>query len=172
MKQAMQYMRRGALVPDATVWEMVRERTACLRCQGGFILDGFPRTLAQAESLKLLMESEGLALSAVVNYELPLNEIVSRLSGRRTCEKCKSIFHVTEQPPRAQGLCDHCGGQLYQREDDRPEAITVRMEVYQRITAPLIHFYQNLGLLLPVLANGSPAEICARTLTAILQPRG
>jgi adenylate kinase len=172
MQQAMEYMRRGALVPDATVWEMVRERSACLRCPGGFILDGFPRTLSQAESLKLLMEGEGLALSGVVNYELPLDEIVSRLSGRRTCEKCKSIFHVTEQPPRTEGTCDHCGGRLLQREDDRPQAVTVRMETYERSTAPLIDFYRNLGLLIPVLANGSPEEICARTLTALPQPRG
>jgi adenylate kinase len=172
MKEAMESMRRGALVPDSTVWEMVRERSGCIHCPGGFILDGFPRTLAQAEALKLLMESEGLSLSAVVNYELPLDEIVARLSGRRTCGKCKAVFHMTEQPPRAQGLCDHCRGQLYQREDDRPEAITVRMQAYEQSTAPLIHFYRNLGLLIPVLANGSPDEICARTLTALPQPRG
>lgn len=167
MKEAMGFMRRGALVPDSTVWEMVRERNGCIRCPGGFILDGFPRTLAQAEALKQHMESEGLSLSAVVNYELPLDEIVSRLSGRRTCEKCKSVFHVTEQPPRAQGLCDHCGGRLVQREDDRAEVITVRMQAYDQSTAPLIHFYRNLGLLVPVLAAGSPDEICARTLTAL-----
>ncbi len=167
MKEAMGYMRRGALVPDSTVWAMVRERSGCIRCPGGFILDGFPRTLTQAEALKQHMESEGLSLSAVVNYELPLDQIVSRLSGRRTCEKCKSVFHVTEQPPRAQGLCDHCGGRLVQREDDRAEVITVRMAAYDQSTAPLIHFYRNLGLLVPVLAAGSPDEICARTLTAL-----
>ncbi len=95
MKEALGYMRRGALVPDATVWEMVRERAGCLRCRGGFILDGFPRTLGQAESLKQLLDSEKLALTAVVNYELSTSEIVSRLGGRRTCEKCKAVFHVT-----------------------------------------------------------------------------
>jgi len=88
MKEALDYMRRGELVPDSTVWEMVRERGACLRCGGGFILDGFPRTLRQAESLKNWMDSEGLALTAVVSYDLPENEIVSRLGGRRTCEMC------------------------------------------------------------------------------------
>ena len=103
MKAAMEYMRRGELVPDSTVWEMVRERSACLRCGGGFILDGFPRTLAQAEALKQHMENERLSLSAVVNYELPLAEIVTRLSGRRTCEKCKAVFHVTRQPPEEGG---------------------------------------------------------------------
>jgi adenylate kinase len=167
MKAALEYMRRGALVPDTTVWEMVRERSGCLRCGGGFVLDGFPRTLAQAESLKQLMEDEKLPLTAVVNYELPLNEIVERLSGRRTCEKCKAVFHVTRQPSKAGGLCDRCGGRLFQREDDRPESITVRMEAYEKSTAPLIQFYQRLNLLLPVVAEGSPEEIYARTLTAL-----
>jgi adenylate kinase len=171
MRTAMEYMRRGALVPDSTVWEMVRERSGCIRCRGGFILDGFPRTLAQAEALKRLMENEKLSLSAVVNYELPLTEIVSRLSGRRTCQNCRSVFHVTTQPSKAQGVCDHCGGRLYQREDDRPESITVRMEAYERSTAPLIQFYTVLGLLVPVVATGSPDEICSRTVTA-LEARG
>lgn len=167
MIAAMEYMRRGALVPDSTVWELVRERSGCIRCRGGFVLDGFPRTLAQAEALKLLMENEGISLNAVVNYELPLAEIVSRLSGRRTCERCKAVFHVTGQRPKVQGVCDHCGGQLYQREDDRPESITVRLEAYERSTAPLIQFYRDLGLLVPVVAAGSPDDICARTISAL-----
>ena len=167
MKAALEYMRRGALVPDATVWEMVRERSSCLRCSGGFVLDGFPRTLGQAESLKQLMEDEKLALTAVVNYELPLNEIVERLSGRRTCEKCKAVFHVTRQPSRTGDRCDRCGSRLFQREDDRPESITVRMDVYEKSTAPLIQFYQRLNLLIPVVAAGSPEEIYARTLTSL-----
>jgi adenylate kinase len=167
MKAAIEYMRRGELVPDTTVWEMVRERSGCIRCGGGFILDGFPRTLAQAEVLKGYMESESLSLSAVVNYELPLDEIVARLSGRRTCEKCKSVFHVTGKPPRKEGACDHCGGRLFQREDDRPESITVRLEAYERSTAPLIRFYTDLGLLVSVVADGSPDKICDNTLTAL-----
>jgi adenylate kinase len=167
MAAALDYMRRGALVPDATVWEMVRERSACLRCRGGFILDGFPRTLAQAESLKQLMRNENLPLSAVVNYELPLPEIVERLSGRRTCENCKAVYHVTRQPSQAEGVCDRCAGRLHQREDDRPESVTVRMQAYERSTAPLIDFYRNLGLLLPVAAEGSPSEICERTVTLL-----
>jgi adenylate kinase len=168
MLAALGYMRRGELVPDDTVWEMVRERSACLRCRGGFLLDGFPRTLGQAEALRLHMEVEGLSLSAVVDYELPLDEIVERLSGRRVCEKCKAVFHATRQPPRAEGICDHCAGRLYQREDDRAEAVKVRMEVYERSTAPLIEFYRNLDLLLPVPATGTPDEICARTLAALV----
>jgi adenylate kinase len=171
MMAALDYMPRGALVPDATVWEMVRERSQCLHCSGGFILDGFPRTLTQAESLKNLMEERKLLLDAVVNYELPLAEIVERLSGRRTCDKCKAVYHVTRQPSQASGACDRCGGRLVQREDDRPESVTVRMETYERSTAPLINFYRNLGLLLPVAATGSPDQIYARTSAALQQAR-
>jgi adenylate kinase len=167
LRAAMEYMRRGALVPDSTVWEMVRERSGCIRCRGGFILDGFPRTLAQAEALKLHMENEKLSLSAVVNYELPLAEIIARLSGRRICEKCMSVFHVTSQSSGDEGLCDHCGGRLFQRVDDRPESITVRLEAYECSTAPLIQFYKDLGVLTSVAACGSPDEICERTITAL-----
>jgi adenylate kinase len=167
MAAALGFMRRGELVPDSTVWEMVRERSQCLHCRGGFILDGFPRTLMQAESLKKLMEEEKLQLDAVVNYELPLGEIVERLSGRRTCENCKAVYHATRQPSQAAGVCDHCGGRLVQREDDRPESVNVRMQTYERSTAPLIEFYGKLGLLLPVEATGSPDEIYARTSAAL-----
>jgi len=145
----------------------VRERSKCLHCRAGFILDGFPRTLVQAAALKNLMEEEKLRLDAVLNYELPLGEIVERLSGRRTCENCKAVYHVTRQPSRTAGVCDHCGGSLVQREDDRPESVTVRMETYERSTAPLINFYRSLGLLLPVEATGSPDEIYARTSAAL-----
>ncbi|MGC2193030.1 MAG: nucleoside monophosphate kinase [Terriglobales bacterium] len=167
MTTALAYMQRGALVPDSTVWEMVRERSACLRCPGGFILDGFPRTLPQAESLQQLMESEQWSLSAVVNYELPLTEIVERLSGRRICEKCKAVCHVTRQPSQTAGVCDRCGGPLFQRADDRPASVTVRMEAYERSTASLIDLYRDLGLLLSVAATGSPEEICARTINGL-----
>ncbi len=169
MKAALEYMRRGELVPDTTVWDMVRERSQCILHCDGFILDGFPRTLAQAESLKELMEKEQLTLSAVINYELPVAEIVQRLSGRRTCEKCKSVFHVTERPSSGGGICDRCGGRLFQREDDRPEAIAIRLEAYERSTAPLIQFYKNLGLLLPIVAKGFPDEILARTMEKLAQ---
>jgi adenylate kinase len=171
MMAALEQMQRGELVSDATVWALVRERSACLRCGGGFILDGFPRTLAQAQALRTYMGRETLALSAVVNYELPLAETAARLSGRRTCEKCKSVFHVTGRPPREEGACDHCGGRLLQREDDRPESVTVRLEAYQRSTAPLIQFYNDLHLLVSVVAAGPPDEICDNTITALQAAR-
>jgi adenylate kinase len=167
MTAAMQHMRRGELVPDSTVWEMVRERSGCLNCRGGFLLDGFPRTLSQAESLKEQMENDGISLTAVVTYELPLEEIVARLSGRRTCKQCKAVYHITGQPPNVENVCDHCSGPLFQREDDRPESIAVRMEAYERSTAPLIDFYSKLGLLVRVPATGSPEEICERSMAAL-----
>ena len=167
MQSAIEFMRRGELVPDAVVWEMVRERSACLHCGGGFILDGFPRTLGQAESLKQLMANEHLLLTAVVNYELSLYEIVARLSGRRTCEQCRTVFHVVDRPPKTAGVCDRCGGKLLQREDDLPESIKVRLEAYTRSTAPLIEFYEKLGLLVQVKASGTPDEIFARTITSL-----
>jgi adenylate kinase len=160
-------MRRGELVPDAAVWEMVRERTACLCCAGGFILDGFPRTVAQAEALKQHMDQLHLTLTAVIDYELPRQELIKRLSGRRTCEACRSVFHVITQPPLREGLCDHCGGHLLQREDDRAESITVRLEAYSRSTAPLIDYYGRLGLLVPVPAEGAPDEILNCTVAAL-----
>ena len=164
MKEALAFMRRGELVPDATVWEIVSERSSCLKCGGGFILDGFPRTLAQAVSLQDLMENQELALSAVINYTLPAEAIVARLSGRRTCEVCKTVYHVTNRPPRIEGECDRCNGKLFQREDDQPESIQVRLETYERSTAPLIEYYDKLKLLVPVDASGSAEDIFARTL--------
>ena len=163
MKEATGFMRRGELVPDSTVWEVVRERSGCLHCAGGFILDGFPRTLGQAQLLQQLMDREGISLTAVVNYELPVAEIVARLGGRRTCEKCKAVYHVTERPPATAGCCNRCGGKLFQREDDRPESIKVRLEAYDRSTAPLIEFYEKMGFLVGVSAEGSADQIFERT---------
>jgi adenylate kinase len=157
-------MRRGELVPDSTVWEMVRERSECLQGSGGFILDGFPRTVAQAVLLKQLTDKQKLAMTAVVNYELPADAIVARLGGRRTCERCKGVYHLTERPPKVSERCDRCDGELFQREDDQPAAIRVRLEVYERSTAPLIDFYRKSGLLMQVPATGTPDEICERTL--------
>lgn len=117
--------------------------------------------------MQTLLESNHHPLHAVINYELPIPEIVRRLSGRRTCESCRSIFHVSTQPPRAEGVCDHCGGRLYQRDDDREESIAVRLEAYEHSTAPLIQFYKDLGLLTPVAATGSPEEIFQLTLAAL-----
>jgi adenylate kinase len=164
---ALEHMRRGELVPDETVLALVTERVSCLRCEGGFLLDGFPRTVAQAEALETLLAREKLKLDAVLSYELPLEQIVSRLSGRRTCPGCKSVFHIEARPPKVAGICDHCGGKLYQREDDRPESIRVRMEAYERSTAPLADFYRRRHPLLSISAEGSPEDIFKRTMDAL-----
>jgi adenylate kinase len=167
MTAALDYMRRGDLVPDGTVLDLVAERVGCLRCEGGFLLDGFPRTVAQAEALEDLLKKYNLKLDAVLSYELPIDEVVARLAGRRTCPGCKAVFHVETRPPKVQGVCDHCGGALYQREDDRPESVRVRMAAYEKSTAPLAEYYRSKGLLIPVLAEGAPEEIFKRTLKAL-----
>lgn len=171
MKEALEFMRRGELVPDATVLAMVRERVGCLRCAGGFLLDGFPRTVPQAEALDAILKDENLQLDAVLNYELPIDTIVTRLSGRRTCANCKAVYHVTNKPPKQEGVCDACGAPLIQREDDRPESVRVRMEVYEKSTAPLTAYYQQRGLVVPIFADGGPEPVFQRTLGA-LKARG
>jgi adenylate kinase len=167
LNQALEAMRKGELVTDETVLAMVRERGVCLRCQGGFLLDGFPRTVAQAEALAQLLAQEGIELDAVLSYELPLDTIVARLSGRRTCEKCKAVYHVETKPPKAEGVCDQCGGRLVQREDDKPESIKVRMAAYESSTAPLADYYRKLNLLVPISAEGTPEAIYQRTVHAL-----
>ena len=167
LNEALDLMRRGALVPDTTVLAMVRERVGCLRCRGGFLLDGFPRTVGQAEALEKILADERLKLDAVLSYDLPIERIVARLSGRRTCAGCKAVYHVEARPPKIAGVCDACGGKLLQREDDRPESIRVRMEAYEKSTAPLADFYRRKGLLISISAEGTPEEIFARTVQAL-----
>jgi len=167
LSAALEFMRRGELVPDGTVLALVAERLRCLKCAGGFLLDGFPRTVAQAKTLEKLLRGQGLKLNAVISYELPLEQVVSRLSGRRTCSGCKAVFHIQARPPRVREICDHCGQKLYQREDDRPESIRVWMQAYENSTKPLTDFYRRRNLLVPIPADGSPAEIFKRTIRAL-----
>lgn len=167
IEAALDAMSRGELVPDDVVLQIVRERVDCLRCGGGFLLDGFPRTLAQADALGALLVHERVGLDAVVSYELPIPAIVARLGGRRVCPACKAVFHLETQPPRAAGRCDHCGTALVQRDDDRPDAVRVRMETYAEATAPLIDYYASRGLLVRVTAHGTPDDVLRRTLDAL-----
>jgi adenylate kinase len=167
MEKALGYMQRGELVPDDTVIEMVRERVMCLKCQYGFLLDGFPRTVAQAEALDQMLAPLGLKLDAVLSYELPMEQVVARLGGRRTCRACKTTFHAVSKPPQKEGVCDKCGGELYTREDDRPEAIRVRLQAYEDSTAPLVHYYAAHGTLITVPADGSPDEVFKTALKMI-----
>ena len=167
METALEYMNRGQLVPDETVWELVRERSGCLHCQGGFILDGFPRTLHQAEALGLFLREQNLGLSAVINYQLPMSEIIWRLSGRRTCRDCKAVFHLTQRPPKTQGRCDHCNGGYTSAATIIPTPSPSAWKSTKNSTAPLIYYYQRQGLLLPVNAHGSVEEIYTRTVTTM-----
>ena len=167
INEALEFMRRGDLVPDETVVALVKERIGCLCCESGFLLDGFPRTVSQAGALDQLLSDNQVKLDAVLSYELPLEKVVARLSGRRTCPGCKAVFHVEARPPKVEGICDHCGAKLYQREDDSPESIRVRMDAYDKSTKPLADYYRERGLLVPILAEGTPEEIFDRTLKAV-----
>ncbi|HWA86139.1 MAG TPA: nucleoside monophosphate kinase [Opitutus sp.] len=167
MAAAQAQMQRGELVTDETVLDLVRERTRCLHCSGGFMLDGFPRTLAQATALDALLARESLTLDAVISYDLPAAQLIARLSGRRVCPKCKAVFHVTAHPPRAAGVCDQCGTALVQRPDDNATAVAVRLDAYAAATAPLAQHYRAQGLLVPIVADGEPARIFSRTLEAL-----
>lgn len=167
MTAALACMQRGELVSDDVVLTLVVERTPCLHCGGGFLLDGFPRTVAQAKALEDLLADQNLKLDAVLDYELPRKAIMARLSGRRTCPDCKASFHVDSLPPKVAGVCDHCGGKLFQREDDRPESIRVRLAAYTKNASPLKRFYRRRKLLVKVAAAGTPEETLARTLAAL-----
>jgi adenylate kinase len=167
MTAALQYMRRGDLVPDSTVLDIVRERVECLRCKRGFLLDGFPRTVAQAEALQSLLRENQIALDGVLSYELPVEAVVERISGRRMCSKCKAIYHLTGMPPKVPGICDECGSPLMQREDDRPESVRVRLVAYEKSTAPLAEFYRKLGLLVPVAVGEFPEVTFERSMGAL-----
>ncbi|HEV2328910.1 MAG TPA: nucleoside monophosphate kinase [Verrucomicrobiae bacterium] len=165
VKSALEFMNRGELVPDETVVALVAERLKCLHCGGGFLLDGFPRTVAQAQALEKLLAEHVVQLDAVINYKLSLQKIIARLSGRRTCLKCKAVFHVESLPPKTDGICDYCGGTLFQRDDDRPEAIRIRMAAYNKNAGLLKRFYQRRKLLVTVEAAGTPDDTFSRALS-------
>ena len=162
LSAALDFMRQGKLVPDETVLDMVRERVGCLRCEGGFLLDGFPRTVAQAEALEHLLEQEKLRLDAVLSYDLPIDQIVARLSGRRTCAQCKAVYHVETRPSKKAGVCDQDGGELLQRADDNEQTITQRLQVYEGQTAPLVDYYKKQNKFVAVDGEGSMDEIFRR----------
>lgn len=167
MRAAIEAMNRGELVPEELVIRMVRERASCLRCQGGFVLDGFPRNQRQAYALDEILADLNVALEAVVYLELPLEEIIARLSGRRTCVECRAVFHVSSNPPSRSDICDYCDGRLEQRTDDQPDAIRVRMQVFDAETLALVEFYERLGKLVRISARGTPEQIRDRVLQAL-----
>ena len=166
-KEAKTYMDRGALVPDEVVIGIVRDRLGEPDCRKGYLLDGFPRTVAQAEALTRMLKKLGAPLPRVASLEVGEEELVKRLSGRRTCPACGEPFHVESHPPRVEGICDKCGGRLIQREDDREETIRRRLQVYRKETEPLIGYYQNQGLLKTVNGLGEAGEVLARVSRAL-----
>lgn len=151
--EAKTYMDSGALVPDEIVVAMVRERISEDDCADGFILDGFPRTRVQAEKLDEMLKDAGITLECVLNLDCDDNTVVARLTGRRVCRACGAIYHVVNMPPKQEGVCDLCGGELYQRDDDKEATIMHRLEVYREATAPLIDYYRRTDLLYDVDAN-------------------
>lgn len=161
--KAKEYMDYGSLVPDELVIKLLKERICKPDCANGFILDGFPRTILQAEAL----DSSGLEIDKVLNFVANKETIIQRLSGRRTCKKCGAIFHVTNIPPKVEGVCDKCGGELFQRDDDKPEAIENRLAVYGKQTAPLIDYYKKRGNLVDVDAEQKLEKILDDSIKAV-----
>jgi adenylate kinase len=159
---AKKYMDKGELVPDEVVCGLVRERIAKPDCKTGFILDGFPRTVPQAQALEKDLAAVGLKPVVVVDFRIDRKELLDRLTARLTCKKCGSVFNRLFSPPKKAGLCDSCGGEVYTRADDREEAIAKRQTEYDRKTAPLIEFYQAKKQLRVLDGSGSPAEVGRR----------
>jgi len=166
-RRAQKYMERGDLVPDEVTIAMVTDRLADDDTQAGFLLDGFPRNLPQAETLKKMLASWETKLDVVLELVVDDDEVVRRLSGRRGCRRCGRIWHVVFDPPVVSGICDDCGGELFQRDDDREETIRHRLEVYQLQTTPLVSFYADEGTLLGLDATGPVDEITERALNAL-----
>ena len=156
---AKQYMDKGELVPDEVVIGIIRERLMEPDCQKGYILDGFPRTIAQAEALDEMLEKMGSRIDHAVNISVADEEIIKRLTGRRTCSECGAGYHVLFDPPKQDGICDKCGGKLIQRDDDKEETIRARLDVYRRQTEPLIRYYEEKGLLRTIPGEGNMEEI-------------
>ena len=156
-KKAQEYMSRGELVPDDVTCGMVKERIARSDCVNGFMLDGFPRNLSQTEAL-----SKVTKIDTAVLINVPEEVSLERLSGRRQCRDCSTIFHLVFVPPKQDGVCDKCGGELYQRDDDKPEAIKERLAIYRSETMPIVNYYKTAGVLVTVDGSGTPDDVVAR----------
>ena len=161
--QAQSYMDAGKLVPDEVIIGIIAERLEEADCQKGYILDGVPRTIAQAEAL----EKAGIGFDAVVSIEISEEEILRRMNGRRVCEACGSSYNVVSIPPRVEGICDNCGGKLIQRKDDTPETVRERLKVYHTETEPLVDFYAARGLLRPVRSDDTKEGTTQAILAAL-----
>jgi adenylate kinase len=168
--QAKRFMDRGELVPDDVLLGAIEERLNRNDCAKGFILDGFPRTVAQEDALAAMLARAGTRIDHVVSLTVSREEVVKRLSGRRTCRDCGAMYHIIFEPPSNAGICNKCNGELYQRDDDQEDTILARLDVYARQTAPLLAQYRERGQLLEVDGVGSHDQVFARLLAALENP--
>jgi adenylate kinase len=168
-REAKAYMDRGDLVPDSVTIAMVRDRLAEGDTRDGFLLDGFPRTLTQAKALDETLDDMGTKLDVVLELVVDDDEVVRRLSGRRTCRVCGRVWHLDFDPPTREGICDQCGGELFQRDDDREETVRHRLEVYAEQTAPLIDFYADKSIIVGLDATGPVEDVTDRAINALMR---
>lgn len=168
--EAERYLNRGELVPDDVIVGLVGERLQQKDCAEGFVLDGFPRTLPQAESLEDILKAMALPLDRVLSIQVPHQIIVQRLAGRRNCQECGTLYHMNFDPPRNGETCDRCNGRLQQRDDDREETITTRLRVYESQTAPLVNYYRQRGNLREIDGVGKVEDIQKRIIDALGRP--
>ena len=166
-KQAQTFMDRGELVPDSVTNEMVRDRLGNNDVANGFLLDGFPRNSNQAQVLDQILVEKKMPLDAVLELKIDNAEIVKRLSGRRTCRGCGASSHIEFEKPKVAGVCDKCQGELYQREDDKEEVVTRRLEIYTDQTAPIVEFYKSKGLLKIISALGEVSQITKKAISTL-----
>lgn len=165
--KAKEYMDAGKLVPDEVVVGMVKERLAKPDCQKGFLLDGFPRTIPQADSLSATLNQLGIKLDGVINVEVPRENLLERLTGRRICRSCGASFHVVFNSPKVEGKCDACGGELYQRDDDNAATVGNRLDVYEAQTQPLIDYYATSGVLMNINGDQEIQKVLADILAKL-----
>ena len=165
--RAKEYMEQGQLVPDEVTVGIVRERLAEADCKDGFLLDGFPRTVQQADALDGILKDLGMVLDRVINIEVDKAFLVDRLTGRRVCRTCGATFHVVNKAPKVEGVCDKCGGELYQRNDDKIETVSNRLDVYAAQTAPLIEYYQSKGVMSSIDGSKSMEDVLADIRSAL-----
>jgi adenylate kinase len=172
-KLAKSYMDAGNLVPDEVTIAMAKDRMEQPDAENGFLLDGFPRNVSQAEALDELLETETMQLDAVLDLEVPEDEVVKRIAGRRICRNDSShVFHVTYKQPAKEGVCDVCGGELYQRDDDSEETVRTRLEVYHTQTEPIIDYYKAQGLVVTISALGKVEDVTTRAMEALKRGEG